>query len=90
MLAAIRATHKSIRLETYIYTDGIIGRLFLTALAEAARRGVKVSVLVDAFGSWLLPADFFAPFLAAGGTVRYFNPLRLWRFGVRDHRKLLV
>ena len=90
MLTAIRAAHKSIRLETYIYTDGIIGRQFLDALAEAARRGVKVSVLVDAFGSWLLPANFFAPVLAAGGNVRYFNPLRLWRFGVRDHRKLLV
>ena len=47
-------------------------------------------MLVDAFGSWLLPADFFAPLLAAGGNVRYFNPLRLWRFGVRDHRKLLL
>jgi cardiolipin synthase len=90
MLKAIGAARESIRLETYIYTDGNIGRQFLETLTEAARRGVRVSVLVDAFGSWPLPVSFFAPLLAAGGNVRLFNPLRLWRFGVRDHRKLLV
>jgi cardiolipin synthase len=90
MLDAIRAARHSIRLETYIYADGQIGRQFREALTAAAARGVKVFVLVDAFGSWPLPATFFAPLLAAGGNVRYFNPLRLWRFGVRDHRKLLL
>ena len=90
MLVAIGAARESIRLESYIFADGQIGRQFREALTAAAARGVKVSVLVDAFGSWLLPADFFAPLLAAGGNVRYFNPLRLWRFGVRDHRKLLL
>jgi cardiolipin synthase len=90
MLDAIRAARKSVRLETYIYANGQIGRQFREALTAAAARGVKVSVLVDAFGSWLLPDDFFEPLLAAGGNVRYFNPLRLWRFGVRDHRKLLL
>lgn len=90
MLDAIHAARESIRLETYIYTDGKIGRQFLEALTLAARRGVHVFVLVDAFGSWPLPGKFFAPLLAAGGSVRLFNPLRLWRFGVRDHRKLLL
>lgn len=90
MLAAIESARVSIRLEIYIYTDGQIGRQFLAALLAAAQRGVRVRVLVDAFGSWLLPEDFFAPAQAAGAEVHYFNPLRLWRFGVRDHRKLLV
>jgi len=90
MLDAIHAARESIRLETYIYTDGKIGRQFREALIQAARRGVRVSVLVDAFGSWPLPGNFFAPLIVSGGNVRLFNPLRLWRFGVRDHRKLLV
>jgi cardiolipin synthase len=90
MLAAIGAARKSIRLETYVYSDGQLGRRFLAALLAAARRGVKVRVLVDAAGSWFLPDDFFHPLIAAGGEVRRFNPLHLWRFGVRDHRKLLV
>ena len=90
MLKAMAAAQKSIRLETYIYADGKLGRQFLAALLAAAQRGVRVRVLVDAMGSWLLPNDFFDPLVAAGGEVRRFNPLHLWRFGVRDHRKLLV
>jgi cardiolipin synthase len=90
MLEAIGAAEKSIRLETYIYTHGKLGRRFLAALLAAAGRGVRVRVLVDAVGSWFLPDDFFVPLVAAGGEVRRFNPLHLWRFGVRDHRKLLV
>jgi len=90
MLAAIAAAQKSIQLETYIYSDGKIGRQFREALLAAAHRGVRVQVLVDALGSWLLPEDYFQPLVQAGGQVRRFNPLHLWRFGVRDHRKLLI
>ena len=90
MLAAIGAARESVRLETYIFADGDIGRQFLAALLAARERGVRVRLLVDALGCWLLPEDYFAPLVAAGGEVRRFNPLRLWRFGVRDHRKLLV
>ena len=90
MLAAINAAQKSIQLETYVYADGQVGRQFLAALLAAAQRGVRVRVLVDAVGSWFLPEHFFLPLAAAGAEVRHFNPLHLWRFGVRDHRKLLV
>jgi cardiolipin synthase len=90
MLEAIAAARRSIRLETYIYSNGEVGRRFLEALLAAARRGVEVRVLVDAVGCWLLPAAFFNPLIAAGAEVRRFNPLHLWRFGVRDHRKLLI
>jgi len=90
MLKAMAAAQKSIRLETYIYSDGKLGRQFLGALLAAARRGVRVQILVDALGSWLLSDDFFEPLVAAGVEVRRFNPLHLWRFGVRNHRKLLI
>jgi cardiolipin synthase len=90
MLEAIGAAQKSIQLETYIYADGKLGRQFLEVLLAAARRGVRVRVLVDAAGSWFLPGNFFNPLAAAGAEVRRFNPLHLWRFGVRNHRKLLI
>lgn len=90
MLAAIAEAKKSIQLETYIYSNGRIGQQFLEALTAAAQRGVHVRVLVDAVGSWLLPGDFFQPLAKAGGEARRFNPLHLWRFAVRDHRKVLV
>jgi cardiolipin synthase A/B len=90
MLSAMDAAQKSIQLETYIYSDGKLGRQFLDALLVAVLRGVRVRVLVDAGGSWFLPDVFFKPLVAAGAEVRRFNPLHLWRFGVRDHRKLLI
>jgi cardiolipin synthase A/B len=90
MLAAIDAARESIRLETYTYSDGRLGRQFREALLAAVGRGVRVQVLVDAAGSWFLPAAFFDPLIIAGAKVRRFNPLHLARFGVRNHRKLLV
>ncbi len=90
MLAAIAAAQTSVQLETYIFSNGELGQRFLAALLAAAQRGVRVRVLVDAVGSWFLPNHFFDPLLAAGAEVRRFNPLRLWGFGVRDHRKLLI
>ena len=90
MLDAIGHVRRSIALETYIFADDQTGRQVLHALVHSASRGVRVRVLADAFGSMALPADFFAPLIGAGGEVRFFNPLRFARFGVRDHRKLLL
>lgn len=90
MLEAIVNARESVRLETYIYTDGRVGRMFAEALHIAASRGVRVSVLVDDFGSWSLPPGYFDALIAAGGVVRRFNRLTFWRFAIRDHRKLLV
>ena len=90
MLAAIARATRSIELETYIYADDRTGQSFVRALTDAAKRGVRVRVLADSYGSLLLAESFFAPLIQAGGQVRFFNPLRFHRFGVRDHRKLLV
>lgn len=90
MLDAIAAARDSVRLETYIYSDGHVGGLFADALLAASKRGIRVCVLVDDFGSWSLPPNYFDSLIAAGARVRRFNRLSFWRFAVRDHRKLLV
>jgi cardiolipin synthase len=90
MLAAIEAAVESVVFETYIYTDCTLGGRFREALTEAATRGVRVRVLVDAFGSLELPDYFWHPLQAAGAQVRVFNPLRVGRLGIRNHRKLLA
>ena len=90
LLAALAAARTSIRLETYTYSNGRLGREIRAHLVAAAQRGVKVQVLVDAVGSWFLPDRFFDSLVEAGGEVCRFNPLHLWRFGVRDHRKLVI
>ncbi|PYJ02524.1 MAG: hypothetical protein DME25_15815 [Verrucomicrobia bacterium] len=50
MLAAVRGAQKSICLETYIYWSGEVGREFADALAERAKAGVKVHVIIDWVG----------------------------------------
>jgi cardiolipin synthase len=90
MLAAIDAARASVRLETYIYRDSAIGLRLRDALVAAARRGVAVRVLVDALGSFSLPAGWWAELEQAGGKTRIFNPLHPGRFLHRNHRKSLA
>jgi len=90
MLAAIDAAQRSVCLETYIYSPDSLGEKFREALIRARDRGARVQVLCDALGSMSLPVSFWDPLRKAGGEVRQFNPLMLNRFGIRDHRKMLV
>lgn len=93
MLAAIRAAQVSITFETYIYWSGDIGRAFADALAERARQGVKVHVLLDWVGSAKMDDSLVATMTRAGVDVRRFHPphwSHLGRMNNRTHRKLLV
>lgn len=90
MLAAIGAAQRSVRLESYIFVADELGGAFREALVAAARRGVRVRVLIDAFGSLQLTSAFWQPLVAAGGDFRWFNALSLGRVAIRNHRKLLA
>ena len=90
MLVAIEAARESVSLETYIYSVGPLGERFREALIKAQERGARVRVLIDALGSIGLPNTFWGPLRGVGAQVRIFNPLSLNRFGIRNHRKLLV
>jgi cardiolipin synthase A/B len=93
MLEAIRGAQKSINLETYIYWSGDIGQEFAETLAERARAGVRVHVLIDWVGSRKVNSRDLQLLRQAGVEVEKHNPL-LWfnlaRFNHRDHRKLLI
>ena len=93
MLQAIRGARRTITFETYIYWSGEIGRLFAEALAERARAGVRVHVLVDWLGGNKLEERFITLMEEAGVEFRKYRPLRwynLHRLNNRTHRKLLV
>ena len=48
---AIDAAQREIWLETYIFADDASGRQIAEAFERAARRGVKVRVMVDGWGA---------------------------------------
>jgi len=91
----IDAAASEIFLETYIYEADDTGRRVAAALARAARRGVLVHLMIDGFGSRLLPQAQHRELLDAGVQVMVFRP-ELWRFSLRStrlrrmHRKLAV
>ncbi len=94
MLAAIRSARRHICLETYIYAADAVGRRFAEALAERARAGVEVRLMVDALGSFrLFPRRLERSLRESGVRVRRFHRWR-WReplrYNRRNHRKLLV
>jgi cardiolipin synthase len=87
---AIANARESVRLEHYIFSASPVGERFRDALTEAARRGVRVTVMLDYVGCLPLPRTYFSEMAALGGRFIWFNPVR-WRFwSFRDHRKLLV
>lgn len=90
MVDMICGARQSVRLEMYIYRDDSVGQWVRDALVEAARKGVKVRVLVDSVGSQALDDEFWDVLRKAGAEVRWFNPFRLDRFAIRNHRKLLL
>ena len=93
MLDAIGAARKSITFATFIYWTCEIGTQFATALAEKAKSGVKVHVLVDWLGSEHIDESYVEMIRKAGGEVEKFHPIRwhnLGRLNNRNHRKVMV
>ncbi|CAN5723655.1 phospholipase D-like domain-containing protein [soil metagenome] len=93
MLDAIRGARRTICFETFIYWSGAIGREFAEALAERARAGVKVHVVLDWVGSGKVETSLVEGMKDAGVEVVKYHPLRwysLGRLNNRTHRKLLI
>jgi len=92
MLDAIGQASQSVHLEVYTFSREGIGEEFLAALGAAARRGVRVTVVLDGWGSALDGRYVQALLQADGCEVRIYNPvlsLLVGRFR-RNHRKILL
>ncbi|MBK1853917.1 hypothetical protein JO972_03020 [Verrucomicrobiaceae bacterium 5K15] len=93
MLKAARSAQKSITFETYAFINGGVTRDFVAVFCDRAKAGVKVHLILDAFGSEHAGDDNLAQLRSAGVQVHFYHdqffrhPLR---YNVRDHRKLMV
>jgi cardiolipin synthase len=93
MLAAIRGAQKTINLEFYIYWDGEVGRQFAEALAERARAGVAVKVILDAVGSAAMSHSLIDFLQRNGIDIEWYHPIRWYTLSSlnhRTHRKVMV
>src|SRR5512140_3764396 len=75
MLAAIRAARAEVFLEIYELSPVGAGAEFVAALSAAARRGVSVRVVIDAWGSAPGTAEVEAALASAGCSVHVFGSM---------------
>ena len=93
--AIARARH-TVWLATYIFHDDAVAQTLALVLAEAARRGVQVRVVVDGFGSKATLPLLRGWMAEAGVDLAVFRPIdRWWRWFApgqarRLHQKLCV
>ncbi len=85
MITAIDAAQFEVRVETYIFRDDKSGEAIADSLKRAAKRGVAVRALVDAFGSHTTDPKFFASLREAGVTLLLFRPDYRWISMRRAH-----
>ncbi|WP_168789801.1 cardiolipin synthase [Paraburkholderia aromaticivorans] len=93
MLEGIRSARQTITFETFIYWSGEIGEQIAQALADKAREGIAVHVLLDWVGSSKMDKRYLNLLRDAGAEViQYHKPhwTGLGRMNNRTHRKLLV
>lgn len=92
LLELIRKAQKLISLQVYSLDPDDTGNMIVKALEEAVKRGVKVYVLLDAYGSKALTTKQIRQMQDAGIHCRRFSPivfLKL-RAGRRLHHKITV
>lgn len=93
MIEAVRQAETSIDFLTFIYWQGDIARRFGHCLVERARAGVRVRVLLDAFGAHSMSPDLLSALHEAGADIQWFRPKarwRIWQIDNRTHRKVLL
>lgn len=90
LIQLIDEATESLRILYYMFLDGESGRRVRDALVAAAERGVRVSVLVDGFGSDGGKDGFFDPLLESKVAFRRFSPKFGRRYLLRNHQKLAL
>src|SRR5688500_7752263 len=93
LLENIRAATRTVHFETFLWKEGVLGARVSEALAERARAGVQVRVLVDARGGRKMGRAARQRMVRAGCRLALYHPFNLRNLGVyneRDHRKLAV
>ncbi|HYG65212.1 MAG TPA: phospholipase D-like domain-containing protein, partial [Thermoanaerobaculia bacterium] len=92
-LSAMKEARETIHFETYVWWDGDICGEVAETLAERARAGLEVRVVIDAVGSLKMDKRLIKVMRGAGVKVTRYHKLRLKDIGQlnkRTHRKLAI
>jgi cardiolipin synthase A/B len=93
LIKSIDSAIEEIHFQTYIFEKDETGLQVAAALLRAASRGVKIYLLLDAYGSGRLPKDFIRELRTAGIQLKFYGPIFArgsFHIGRRLHRKVIV
>lgn len=92
-LQMIRRAQKNIEVEYFIYNTDLAGKMITRELVAAAKRGVKVRILIDKnIATFQLNAYYAFEMQKSGIEVKYYNTapvIQISTMQFRNHRKLL-
>ncbi|MBW9212858.1 MULTISPECIES: cardiolipin synthase [Terrabacteria group] len=92
-LEDLKSAKHFIFLEYYIVIDGYLWDQVVAILQEKVKAGVEVKIIMDDFGSAVLPMSYDKKLRDIGIEIYRFNPLRpalSIKMNNRDHRKIAV
>jgi len=94
LVRLIDGAHTSIHISTFIFRPDAVGRLIVSKLAEKARAGVHVRLLMDGVGSLHTRPRHLRKLTDAGGKIGWFMPVLhrpfRGRTNLRNHRKIVI
>lgn len=93
LLREIAQASSSVTFTNYIFKEGVMTNTTFDALAERAKSGVAVRLLLDAVGGMDAPEDKLDALKAAGAKVEVFRPTNfrsLTRIHRRSHVRAIV
>jgi cardiolipin synthase len=94
LFEAINNAQNHINIQYFIVKNDDLGRELINLLAKKAEEGIKVKLLIDAFGSNSLNDFVLSPLRNAGGEVGIFFPSKIkfinLKANYRNHRKICV
>jgi cardiolipin synthase A/B len=94
LIAMFDEAEHCIHITTFALASDEVAKAVVSKLAEKARQGVDVRLLVDAVGSFFTKKRFTEELRQAGGKIGVFHPVmplrKKWAANLRNHRKICV
>ena len=93
MVEAIRSAERTIDLEAFVMNPGVVADSFIDALVERARAGIRVNIVLDAFGAKKMFGQPLRRLKDGGCRVNFYQRATwysLGRINNRTHRELLI
>ena len=89
LITDIKNAKKNISIQYYIMKNDQLGRRIINVLAEKAKQGITVNLLLDKMGSRRMSKKITRPLLQAGGNLSIFSG-RFGSINYRNHRKICI